>query len=353
MTAMSGNNVEIGRRTFLYLSGVLGSAAGVAGRFGGAKVLLKAPVKEQMPRHTENLFRTNGKSLVSVAQGKDVKTMVRGAVAAVGGFGRMGIKGKTVLVKPNILSARKSPTTTNPGVVRETVKLLYEHGASRVLVGDMSALWKLPTRQNMERTGKMKAVQDAGAEPLFFEDHDWIRVKLEKGKYIKEVDVSEWIFKADKVVNLPVIKTHHSAQYSICLKNFVGATNFRQRPYFADVRHWEEVVAEINLAYAPDLNIVDGTTIMVEGGPWEGKEEETDLVIASGDRVAADVVGIALIKSFGLWRDAPETPWQARQIKRAVELGLGAGNREGMKLVAASPESRDVADLLRKIEDLI
>jgi uncharacterized protein (DUF362 family) len=345
--------VEIGRRTFLYLSGVFASAFGTAGRFGGAKVLLKAPVKEQTPRHNENVFRTDGKSLVAIAHGKDAKTLVREAVAAIGGFGRIGIKGKTVLVKPNVLSGRRSPTTTNPDVVGETVKLLYEHGASKVFVGDMSALWKLPTRANMERTGITKAARDAGAEVLSFEDHDWIRVKLGKGKYIKEVDVTGWIFKADKIINLPVIKTHSSAQYSICLKNFIGATNFRQRPYFVNVRHWEEVVAEINLAYSPDLNIIDGTTIMVEGGPWEGEEKKTDLVIASGDRVAADVVGVALIKSFGFWRAAPTTPCEARQIKRAVELGLGAGNRQEMKLVAASPESRDFADLLRKIEYMI
>jgi len=350
---MSGNKVEVGRRTFLSMSGVLASAFGIATRFGGAKVLLKSPVKEQMPRHAENVFRTDGKSLVSVAHGKDVKTMVREAVAAIGGFGRMGIKGKTVLVKPNVLSGRKSPTTTNPDVVRETVKLLYEYGASRVFVGDMSALWKLPTRENMERTGITKAARDAGADVLSFEDHDWIRVKLEKGEYIREVDVTEWIFKVDRVINLPVIKTHSSAQYSICLKNFIGATNFRQRPYFVNVRHWEEVVAEINLAYSPDLNIIDGTTIMVEGGPWEGKEKQTDLVIATGDRVAADVIGIALIKSFDLWKDAPKTPWQAGQIKRAVELGLGAANRGEIKLVAASPQSRDFAELLRKIEETI
>jgi len=335
------------------MSGVLASAFGIAGRFGGVKVLLKSPAKELKPRHTENVFRTGGKSMVSVAHGKDVRTLVREAVAAVGGLGRMGIKGKTVLVKPNVLSGRKGPTTTNPDLVKETVKLLYEHGASRVFVGDMSALWKLPTRGNMERTEIAKAARDAGGELLFFEDHDWIRVKLEKGKYIREVDVTEWIFKVDRVINLPVIKTHSSAQYSICLKNFIGATNFRQRPYFVNVRHWEEVVAEINTAYAPDLNIIDGTTIMVEGGPWEGKEKETDLVIASGDRVAADVVGIALIKSFGLWRDAPKTPWEAGQIKRAVELGLGAASRKEIEIIAASPGDRDLTAVLRKIEKTI
>lgn len=162
-------------------------------------------------------------------------------------------------------------------------------------------------------------------------------MKIPAGKYLKEVGVSEWIFKADRIVNLPVIKTHRSAQHSICLKNFVGATHFRQRPYFVDSRHWEEVVAELNLAYTPDLNIVDGTTTMVEGGPWSGKEADTHLVIASGDRVAADAVGLSLIKSYGLWKSvASRSVWGQRQLVRAREIGLGAAGRDEVKLLSAS-----------------
>jgi uncharacterized protein (DUF362 family) len=189
----------------------------------------------------------------------------------------------------------------------------------------------------MEKTGIKTTAQAAGAQVVLFEDHEWIKVKVPKGKYVKEVEVSEWIFKTDRIVNLPVIKTHRSAQYSICLKNFVGATHFRQRPYFVDSKHWEEIVAEINLAYTPDLNIVDGTTTMVEGGPWKGTDVEANLIMASGDRVAADVVGLALIKSYGLWKSvASRSVWEQRQIKRAAEIGLGAGKRDGIKLVTSS-----------------
>lgn len=347
------DQVEIGRRTFFYMSAVLASAMGIGGSFDGAKVLLRTAKEERMPRHAENLFRLDGKSLVSVVGGTDIKTIVKEAVSGIGGFGKLGVRGKTVLIKPNVVSGRKNPTTTNPDVVRATVTLLYEHGASKVFVGDMSALWRLPTRENMEKTGITKAARSAGAEVLYFEDHEWIKVKLKQGKYIREVDVSEWIFKADKVINLPVVKTHRSAQYSICFKNFVGATNFRQRPYFVDRRHWEEVVSEINLAYTPDLNIVDGTTIMVEGGPWKGKERKTDLIIASGDRVAADIVGLALIKFFGLWKDAPDNIWDTRQIKKAVELGLGAGRKEEIRLVTSSigagPRFQELVGKIKKM----
>lgn len=131
------------------------------------------------------------------------------------------------------------------------------------------------------------------------------------------------------MINLPVIKTHRSASYSICLKNFIGATHLKQRPYLIDSAHWEELISEMNLAYQPNLNIADGTKSMIEGGPWEGTSADTNLIIASGDRIAADITGLEIIKGFGRWRMVTEKDvWEQRQIKRGLELGLGAGKGE-------------------------
>jgi uncharacterized protein (DUF362 family) len=153
-------------------------------------------------------------------------------------------------------------------------------------------------------------------------------------------------------VNLPVIKTHRSASYSICLKNFVGATHFKQRPYFVDSDHWEEIVTEINLAYTPDINIADGTVTMIEGGPWSGKEAATNLILASGDRVAADVVGLGIIKAFGLWRDVTQKGvWEQRQIKRAVELGMDGGEIE--LLTTSLDKDPEFEKLMEKVRENI
>ncbi len=96
-------------------------------------------------------------------------------------------------------------------------------------------------------------------------------------------------------------------------------------------------MAEINLAYSPDLNIVDGTLSMIEGGPWKGTEASTGLVLASGDRVAADAVGLALIRSFGMWKILQESGvWGMRQLRRAVELGMGARSGGEVELLSAS-----------------
>ena len=137
------------------------------------------------------------------------------------------------------------------------------------------------------------------------------------------------------------------------MKNLIGTTHASQRPYLVDMKHWEEVVAEINLAYRPDLNIVDATTIMVEGGPWSGAARRTNCVIASGDRIAADIVGLGLIKSFGLSKHvAGERVWDMRQIRRAVEAGIGASNRSQIELIARSlTESREFDDLMQAVRD--
>ncbi len=50
------------------------------------------------------------------------------------------------------------------------------------------------------------------------------------------------------------------------------------------------------------------------------------VILARGDRVAADVVGLGMIKSYGKWsRVANEDVWEQKQIKKALALGLGVG----------------------------
>ncbi|MBI3753830.1 MAG: DUF362 domain-containing protein [Deltaproteobacteria bacterium] len=320
--------MEISRRWLLGIVGLLFLFLTFQWRSAMAQFLFRPKRKIRPPRF-DNPYKEDGKALVSIVKGNNILEMMREAVSLLGGFEKIGIKGKTVLVKPNVVSGEPHPATTNPEVVRAAVKLLKEHGASRIIVGDMSAMLTLSTKRNMTRTGIKRAAEEEGAEVVYFEDYDWVEVELPGAKYISRVYVTEWIYNVDRVINLPVIKTHRSASYSICLKNFIGATHLKFRPYLIDSAHWEELIAEMNIAYHPHLNIVDGTRIMIEGGPWEGTSSDTNLIIASGDRIAADIAGLKIIKDFGRWKMVVEKDvWEQKQIKRALELGLGAGRGE-------------------------
>ena len=315
-----------------------------------AQIFFK-PIKKEEARIAENLFKEGGKTLVGVSGDKSPLEMVREAVSLIGGFERLNVKGKRVLVKPNVVSGERHPATTNPEVVGAVVRLLYEEGAKKVFVGDMSALLTLSTKRNLGKSGIKKAAEDAGAEVIAFEDYDWVEVELRGARYIQSAYVTEWLYNVDIIVNLPVIKTHRSASYSICLKNFIGCTHLRQRPYLVDESHWEELIAEFNLAYAPHLNIVDGTLSMIEGGPWKGTPASTNLIIASGDRVGADVVGLGIIKSFGRWPMVTEKDvWEQRQIKRALELEVG-NKKDNLKLIVGKG-SEEFKRLMERVRGL-
>lgn len=346
--------MSLGRRPFLLVLAAVGVAFGIFRSRHSLKVFLTGAARKAESPGNLNIPGRGGKSLVAAVGGRDVKEMTRRAVTLIGGFELLGIEGKRVLVKPNVVGEKSNPATTNPQVVKAVVELLYEAGAAMVYVGDMSALIRGGTAKNMELTGIAAAAGKAGAETVSFEDHGWVKVKID-GRHLREVDVTEWFFNVDRVINLPVIKTHRYAGYSICLKNFVGATHFSQRPYLVDSRHWEEVVAELNLAFRPDLNIVDGTKTMVEGGPWEGTAVETNLILAGVDRIACDVTGLGIIKSFGRWQPLNSiSPWQMRQVRRAVELGLGAAGSEEMELLSESLDHDPVfASLMAKVSTLI
>jgi len=334
------------RRILITIMGIL-SLSFLRGNKTAMAQLFFKPEKQREARTTVNLFKEGDRALIGVSGDKSPLEMVNEAVSLIGGFERLNLKDKSVLVKPNVVSGESNPATTNPEVVHAVVRLLYEHGAKKVYVGDMSAMLTLSTMRNMKKAGIVKAAKDAGAEVIAFEDYDWIEVELPRARYIKSAYVTEWLYKADIIVNLPVIKTHRSASYSICLKNFIGCTHLRQRPYLIDSAHWEELIAEFNLAYTPHLNIVDGTVSMIEGGPWSGTPADTNLIIASGDRTGADITGLGIIKSFGKWpMVTAKDVWEQRQIRHAIELGIGQ-RREDMKLVTGKG-SRDFQGLMEK-----
>jgi uncharacterized protein (DUF362 family) len=323
----------IPRRSFLY---ILGLALLILFGFRWRALwwpFIVWPKKRVLPsRH--NLFKDGEKTLVSLVHGRDVEKMVRTAIDLIGGIERLDVLGKSILLKPNILDGSPPPTTTNPKVIRAVAKILYESGAKQVLVGDMSAFFKLPTRKNMEITFIKMVAEEVQAELVPFDEGGWISIDIPQGQFLKKVYVAETLLQVDRIINLPVIKTHQSATYSIALKNFVGATHFRHRPYLVNRTHWEEVIAELNLAYTPDLHIVDGTRLMVEGGPWKGKGIDANLIIATGDRIAADVVGLGVLKHYSQLPQVKEVDvWEQRQVKRAIELGLGVKKGDKIELL--------------------
>ncbi len=289
----------------------------------------------------QNLFTRNGKSVVSIVHGKDPGRMLQRAIELLGGIDRLGLRGKRVLLKPNVLNDRPPPSTTNPQVVGAMGKLVKQAGAAELVVADGSGIIRLPTSANLTTTGMRSAADSAGARVLALEDESWVRLEPPEAHAIRKFYVSRPVYDADIVINMPVIKTHRFAEFSCSLKNFVGAVHPRYRPSVTFwTGDWHERIAEVNLAVHPALTAADGTMTMIEGGPTSGTAAQTDLLICSGDRVAVDLVAIALLRSFGTWPKLQgKRIGDQRQVKRAAELGLGVGSGRDIELVSGEIEA--------------
>lgn len=375
--------MPISRRRIIYLAATVGGAAIIVSATGAWLYLgeisggigrkTRTTTVKITTRHVEtapkpylkNVYTEGEKSLVSIVLGtgrqKDIPKMVKSSVDFIGGIEKIDVKGRRVLVKPNTNSNNPPPAVTNPLIVRAIVEMLFEAGAVEVTVGDCSNP-NYRTMDVMRDQGLKEATEEAGGRVASFDEEEWIRVEIPSGRALTETLIAKSVYEAERLVDLPVLKTHNAAMFSMSMKNFVGAIKPTSRvdPSWTPstkVLHscpdLQEGIAELNLLVKPDLIVMDGTKSFVYWGPDEGEVRDTNLVVASGDRIANDIVGLSVIKTYGLWPGVVEKDvWDQGQIKRGLELGLGRG-RDQVKIVGKSLAGQDELDaLLQKIHNI-
>ena len=108
------------------------------------------------------------------------------------------VKGKTVLLKPNILSPKKPEFAicTHPVVVGAAVKLFVELGAAKVLVGESPAV--ASSISAARATGMLEQVEKNGGEWVEFNTS--VQVPCPNGQIVKLLDFAEPFTRADIVV---------------------------------------------------------------------------------------------------------------------------------------------------------
>jgi len=110
------------------------------------------------------------------------------------------------------------------------------------------------------------------------------------------------------------------------------------------------MIAEMNYAYKPALIVMDGVDAFYEGGPMTGSLWNANLTFAATDRVAMDAVGVAALKMHGTTRNIMgKKVFEQDQIKRAVELGLGASGPDQVEIIGVDEGSEGIASKLRPI----
>jgi uncharacterized protein (DUF362 family) len=267
------------------------------------------------------LAQENGLPDLAVVQGESPAQITKEAVSLLGGIERFVSKGDVVLVKPNIGWDRtpKQAACTNPDVVAALVELSLESGAKEVKVMDNPCN---PARRTYARSGISAAAKKAGAKVLLPNKHRLKKMPL-NGEWLKDWPVYTDVVEADKIINVPIAKTHSLSRLTMGMKNWLGAIGGNRNQLHQKL---DQAMIDLSAFFKPCLTVLDGYRILIRNGPQGGRLSDTKLhktVAAGVDYVAVDAFGATF---FGL------SPQDLRFLQLAKEKGFGESDLEQLKI---------------------
>jgi uncharacterized protein (DUF362 family)/ferredoxin len=208
----------------------------------------------------------------------------------LGGIGAFVRPGERILLKPNMLSVKtpEQAVTTHPAVVRAVAELVREAGG-RVLIGDSPGIGGF--QRVADRSGIARAAAKSGAELVEFN----ATVDLPGSGTFRRLTLARAYWEADKIINLPKLKTHEMMTMTCAVKNLFGAVVGAEKAGWhlkagASREQFARLLLEIYLLKKPVLNIVDAIVAMEGNGPGSGDPLQVGALMAGVDPVAVDTV---------------------------------------------------------------
>jgi uncharacterized protein (DUF362 family) len=298
---------------------------------GKKEVLGRVNLSHRRP----NPYTKEGKVLVSVIVAtQDIKADIQRAVDLLGGFDKSLKTQDRILLKPNYNSDDPPPGSTALDFLGAVVDLLREHGYSRVSVGDSSGRPWVPTEKTFQKSGLSRRMAEMKVPLLDFDKSRYVDVPID-GEYLDLIAYPKELEDFDKIVYLPVMKTHFLAGFSMSLKLTVGLVHLADRAILHGDNNLfvSQRAAEMNIPVKPDLVIMDGRISFVSGGPAIGLAVHPGVILSSGDQIALDVQGIRLLQNYAAVNHLVGDAWFLPQIKTAVKHGLGIKDDSELLLV--------------------
>jgi uncharacterized protein (DUF362 family) len=298
-------------------------------------------------------MENSDKSKVALVSTEDRKT---GAASSIKALGINPVKNKDVLIKPNFNTADHVPGSTHNDTLAALIDEVWQMGARTVRLGERS--YPL-TREVMAQKGVIPLLEKLDVEVVDFDElpaNDWVKTDAEASHWRDGFRVARPILESECLITTCCLKTHQfGGVFTMSLKNHVGVvpTTRHGYDYMRELHsspHQRKLIAEINAPFKPDLVVLDGIEAFVDGGPANGKRAEGNVFLASGDRVAIDAVGVAILKSLGSNAKIMNTKiFDQEQIARAADLGLGVSSPTDIDLISADDASREYRDRIAAI----
>ena len=149
---------------------------------------------------------------------QDLRRDVIKLLEPLGGISAFVGHGERVLLKPNMLAAKEPnlAVTTHPNLVRVVAELVKEAGGI-ALIGDSPGIGGF--MRVADKCGISEAARKSGAALVEFNE----AVELQGLGTFRSIWLARDYYEADKVINLPKLKTHEMMTMTCAVKNLFGA----------------------------------------------------------------------------------------------------------------------------------
>ena len=252
------------------------------------------------------------KSRVAVVRVKGtVEEAVGEAVGLVGGLNVS--KGERVLIKPNLCYTRNphNMVMTDFRLLRAVIGMVREL-TDKVLVVESD---------NISGSAEKRALESGLLELLKEVDVEFMNLSTDEVE-VHEVagfrlEIPKTVLEADRIVNLPKMKTSGPTLVTLSLKNLFGllANRDKKRMHKA----LDEILPYLGKVVRQDMIIVDGIVAMEGNGPsLQGSPRQVGVLLAGQDAVAMDAVVCQIIgldpDRLPLFRAAARRGWWPAEI---------------------------------------
>lgn len=267
-------------------------------------------------------------------QEPELGAAVRRAIGLLPGASDVLRGGRSVLLKPNIVSPRapERAVCTHPAFVRAVAGLFLEAGC-QVTVSDQPTYLMTPNAGEVFAGAQyLEALQGLDVSCVLLGAAGYAPVAVGQPFQWEQVQSARLLQDFDLIVNLPKCKTHTLTTYTGAVKNMFGAMAPRQRVEMHALGTYAALSGSVVDAYAaarPHLNVLDGILAMEGPGPSQGRPRHWGAVLASTDAVALDDATERLI---GL------AAGEVLSTTMAAEAGLGSLADGDSAMVGDDPE---------------
>lgn len=303
------------------------------------------PGCEQSVRWQHDAFRKKASSQVAILPARRYEQPLKDTIARGIRLCGLDVKGKRVLLKPNLVEFDpKGVINTHPAVIEAAIDSFRSLGAAQVVVAEGPG-HRRDNEYLLSASGLYEVIREHRVHYVDL-NTDNVRATPLRSSFtaLKQLYLPESLYNADLLVSMPKLKTHHWVGVTLSLKNMFGVVPGIIYGWPKNILHWQGInqsILDINSSLPlPQFAIVDGIVGMEGNGPLQGQAKNSGVLIFGDDLVAVDATAARLMKI------------EPQKIVYLAKAGEFLGNLNQEKIQQIGERLENVQQDFAVIEDL-